>query len=344
MSVTTYTPYLFSIDGLHDSAIQADPGSTNPYLFGADRYAAQREYAVTVVFGQKPTAPPPNTLYTTNEDGSKSGTSFRIAYRVYRPDLGMDDKGGVPLPRITVNVPGGPSFDVPDCTVPGLPPNGLNDAVANADGAAAGPPWPGTDPPIWHRFYNGLTSAATLTDNGVTGTQVSDGLNSQIMAHSSRGGFLDNPDNAYVYAGFSRGYGSVVVVHAQLPTFAATYPSAATMPGPTQLRYWSLCSYELASERFYGCLADDEMQTDATGAYTIVYSDPADRPACAANWLPFGPAPESLLIMRNMLPDPSFTNAIQNAGYCTEATDMGPYYPAASYTTKAALEATGCQA
>ena len=48
--------------------------------------------------------------------------------------------------------------------------------------------------------------------------------------------------------------------------------------------------------------------------------------------------------MRNMLPDPSFTNAIQSAGYGTEARDMGPYYPAARYTTKAALEASGCQA
>ena len=60
------------------------------------------------------------------------------------------------------------------------------------------------------------------------------------------------------------------------------------------------------------------------------------------NWLPFGPASESLAIMRNMLPDPSFTNAIQFARYGSESQDMGAYYPAGQYTTTSAFEATGC--
>src|SRR5438309_7331821 len=102
MSFTTYTPYLFSVDGLHDSAIAPDPGSTNPYLPGADRSATPRAYTVTAVFGQKPASPAPNSIYTTSADGSKTGSSFRIVYRVYRPDVGLDDKGGVPLPQITV--------------------------------------------------------------------------------------------------------------------------------------------------------------------------------------------------------------------------------------------------
>jgi len=347
MSLTTYTPYLFSIDGLHDSAIAADPGSTNPFLPGADRYATPRNYTVTVVFGQKPAAPAPNTLYTTNEDASKKGAAFQLAYRVYRPDKGKDDRGGVPLPKITINMPGGQAIPVPECDIPGLPPNGINDAVANTNGAPGGPPWPGTGPPTWHRFYNGLTSAATLTDNGATGTQISDGMNAQIMQQSSKGGFLDNPDNAYVYTPLSRGYGSVVVLHGKLPSFADTYPHARTMPTGTQLRYWSMCSYELAAERYYGCVADDEVAPDANGYFTLVLSDPADRPAnatthCNVNWLPFGPAPEAVAIMRNMLPDPSFTNAIQFAGYGTEAQDMGAYYPAGQYTTKSSFEASGC--
>jgi hypothetical protein len=347
MSLTTYTPYLFSIDGLHDSDIVAHAGSSNPYLPGADRYAVPRNYTVTVVFGQKPATPPPNTLYTTNADGSKTGSNFRLAYRVYRPDKGKDDRGGVPLPQIIVNLPGGQAIPVPQCDLPGVPPNGINDAVAKANGLPAGAPWPGTNPPVWHRFYNGLTSAATLTDNGVTGTQLSDGMNAQIMQQSSKGGFLDNPDNAYAYATFSRGYGSVVVLRGKLPTFANTYPHARTMPTGTQLRYWSMCSYEVASERYYGCVADDEVAADRGGFFTLVLSDPADRPgnakpACNVNWLPLGPAPESVAIMRNMIPDPTFTNAIQFARYGSEAQDMGAYYPGGGYTSKAAFEATGC--
>ena len=54
------------------------------------------------------------------------------------------------------------------------------------------------------------------------------------------------------------------------------------MPTGTQLRYWSMCSYEVASERYYGCVADDEVATDVNGFFTLVLSDPADRPANAA--------------------------------------------------------------
>jgi len=119
------------------------------------------------------------------------------------------------------------------------------------------------------------------------------------------------------------------------------------MPGGTQLRYWSMCSYEVASERYYGCVTDDEVATDRDGFYTLVLSDPASRPsnakpACNVNWIPFGPTPGSVAIMRNMLPDPTFTNAIQFAGYGSEAQDMGAYYPAGQYTTKSGFEAAGC--
>src|SRR5947209_2137992 len=88
-----------------------------------------------------PTPPPttgsPTSLYTTSADGSRAGDSFELAYRVYRPDKGKDDKGGVPLPGITLNLPGGTSVAVPQCSLPGVPPNGLNEAVANTS-----VPWP----------------------------------------------------------------------------------------------------------------------------------------------------------------------------------------------------------
>jgi hypothetical protein len=288
-------------------------------------------------------------VYTTSTDGARSGDTFELAYRVYRPDKGKDDKGDVALPQITINLPGAPGISLPPCSIPGVPPNGLNDAVANAATPwPAGPPWPGTNPPVWHRFYNGLTSAASLTDNGLTGTQIADGMRGPIMDRSSKGGFLDNPDNAYVYAMFSRGYGPIVVLNGKLPTFASTYPHARKMPAGTQLRYWSMCSYEIAAERYYGCVSDDQVKPDANGDFTIVISDPADRPAnargaCNVNWLPAGPAPESVAIMRNMLPGPSFVNAIQFARYGSEAQGLGPYYPGGRYTTKAAFESLGCR-
>ena len=58
----------------------------------------------------------------------------------------------------------------------------------------------------------------------------------------------------------------------------------------------------------------------------------------------WGPLSNSLLIVRNMLPAPTFLQAIQNVRIGFEAQDMGPYLPATTYTTTAAIEAMGCPA
>jgi hypothetical protein len=339
MSFTTYANGQ-SVDGLNDQRIVPDPGSANPFLPGADRTVLARNYTVTAVFEQRPPNAPDNTLFTTNEDGSKSGRTFVITYRVYRADLGENDRGGVPLPTITVNLPSGGTYELPECDLPPIPPNDVNDTIAQAS-----VPWPmlfgypGTNPPTWHKFYNFQTSIAQgFTDNGATGTAISDAL-FPVTTQFPKGGFLDNPDNNYVSAFLNPGFGPVVVVKGTLPTFAATYPNATSMPAGVQLRYWSLCSYEALSQRYLACIADDEVQIDADRHYTIVVSSSANRPGCASddamnvNWLPAGPFSDTLLILRNMLPDSSFTNSIQQAGYGTEKQDMGAYFPDARYVT-----------
>jgi hypothetical protein len=123
--------------------------------------------------------------------------------------------------------------------------------------------------------------------------------------------------------------------------------------GSGQLRYWSLCSNEAFSQRVYGCVRDDQLPPsayDSNGDYVVVVSDSADRPtglpaACPVTWLPAGPAPDTVLILRNMLPDPTFTEAVQDAGYGDAAnhfqvTGLGPYYPVGRYyTTTASFDA-----
>ena len=85
---------------------------------------------------------------------------------------------------------------------------------------------------------------------------------------------------------------------------------------------------------------------DDQGRYTVVVSTAADRPAstrepiaCRCVWLPWGPSGSVVMIMRNMLPDPTFTNAIQFAHYGSEAHDLGAYYPAGCYMTAAQFDA-----
>jgi hypothetical protein len=348
MSFTSYNPALQSADGLNDQAIAPDPGSTDPFLAGASRRATHRSYTATVVFGRRPASPAPNTLYTTSADGSRTGDAFQVFYRVYRPDRGLDATGAVGLPSVTVNLPGGSHTTLPACSYPAVPPNGVNTTVADASlPYPPTRPYPGTDPPTWHKFYNGLTSLAELTDNGATGASVSGQATSAMMARTPGGGFLDNPDNKYVFTLLRPAAGSVAVIHARLPTFAQTYQGQPVM-GTGQLRYWSLCSNEAATERFYACVTDDQVATDPTGSYTVVVSSAADRPpnarpACGVNWLPAGPAPDTLLIMRNMLPAPSFANSVQAARYGHEAQDLGPYFPSTSYATVATVRALGCR-
>ncbi len=348
MSFTSYNPVLQSADGLNDQAIAPDAGSVDPFLAGASRRATQRNYTATVVFGRRPASPAPNTLYTTSADGSRTGDAFHVVYRVYRPDRGLDPTGAVGLPSVTVNLPGGTHTTLPGCSYPAVPPNGVNTSVADSSVPyPASRPLPGTNPPTWHKFYNGLTSLAELSDNGATGTSISGQATPPMMAHTPGGGFLDNPDNKYVFTLLRPGAGSVAVIHARLPTFPRTYEGQPTM-GTGQLRYWSMCSNEAATERFYACLTDDQVVTDHAGNYTVVVSSAADRPpnarpACGVNWLPTGPAPDTLLIMRNMLPAPSFVDSVQAARYGHEAEDLGPYFPATSYSTAAAVQASGCR-
>jgi hypothetical protein len=83
------------------------------------------------------------------------------------------------------------------------------------------------------------------------------------------------------------------------------------MPSGQQLRYWSFCQYEPATQRVIDCRSDDRVQVDPDGTYTVVVSTAAQRPSCARNWIAWGPTTQGLLIYRHMLADPTFAGAIQ---------------------------------
>jgi len=356
ISLITYDPALRAVDGLNDQGIGPDPGSSNPFLAGANRTVTMRAYTVTVVFGQVPATRQPNTIYTTDADGAHVAPFFLVVYRIYRVDqaydLQGDITGGVPLPKVTYNAPGAAPATLPDCPYPPVPPTTINQQIANAGSPASSPlfQYPGTNPPTYHKFYNLPTSLTQApTDNGYTGTTIGDAASVYTMQLPS-GGFLQNLDNAYVFAQLTHGYGNVAVVHGQLPTFPETYPNATTM-GTGQLRYWSLCTNDGPSERYYGCLNDDKLHLDANGYYTIVISTDAARPVCTqppptgplpcADWLPWGPNGAVLVILRNMLPDPSFANSIQAYNFTsppngpTLPQSMAVYYPCTGYYSPA---------
>ncbi|MBV9293033.1 MAG: hypothetical protein JO222_11340 [Frankiales bacterium] len=336
-SFTSYDTALRSADGLPDVSIAPDKGSINPFVAGAWRPAKKRNYTVHVIQGAPPRHRAKNTLYTSSSDGQRTGTTFLVALRIYEPDRGYGDNGGVALPTVAINSASG-TTTLPGCEQPTAP-TGTNKTLSQQSAPYRNSG--GSDKAIdWHKFYN-LPSAFAMA----TGQK---SLVGAARSTTPKGGFADNPDNKYVSAVVSTATAPAIVIHARLPITPVTYRHERRMQ-PAQLRYWSMCSNELATERFWGCVMDDQLPLAADHTYTIVVTAAADRPknarpGCGIAWLPAGSGEDTVLIERNMLPDAAFPHSIQAARYDHEQHDLGAYYPTAHYESIAQVEKLGCHA
>ena len=354
ISFTSYTPQTQALDGVNDLNIDPDPGSVNPFVPGAARYLpdTRRHYTVTALAGQRPDGRH-NTVYTTSRDGSHTAPDFNIIFRTYRPDSGFSPGGGEPLPSVTWNVNGQhiPVGDSSQCSDSNtLASDQFNQGVAETSlpTVLPGGCYPGRNPPLWHKFLNLPSSYVQGTDSTCpTGQGASDTVY-PVSSHLPTGGFLENLDNKYISALLNADYfGPVIVIQSRIPSTPDTFNHAAVM-GSGQLRYWSMCTNDPISTRFFGCLMDDNtVRLDAAGDYCLVISSSANRPRNAdvrhhVNWLPYGPLHTDVTIERNMLPSADFAQSIQRAGYGTEPHDLGVYFPAAKYVKVADFERTGC--
>jgi hypothetical protein len=344
ISFQTYSAGLQVLSAIYDAQILPDPGSSNPYVPRADRTAAHRNYTVRLVAGRPPAGGgPPNTIYDTNPDGSQSGHG--LAYRIYLPDHGSGPFGGVAAPDLTLVLADGSRIPLPRCPDPGVD-TGTAPALAGL-GLAASLPAAGLlaySTPVWHKYVNAPTSYALgFTDNDRTPPGVGDavaGVTQQLPS-----GLGENAHNKYVYTYLSQEYGQVAVFHAKLPTTPRTYDGERRM-GSGQLRFWSMCTGNRTTQSI-GCLVDKDVPVDRNRVYTIAISTRAARPAnavaaCGVAWLPWGPEPKGIVLMRNMLPAPDFANAIQNATPGTELQTLGSYYPVGRYYTTTKFEQLGC--
>jgi len=104
MSVNAYGKVLgvdhAAVDALDDTAIQPNPGSINPYLPGADRYAANRSYTLTMTDGVASDEPNVIDAPATNEAAQE------LIYRVYLPDA-ASDRSAASLPEPVLTLSGG---------------------------------------------------------------------------------------------------------------------------------------------------------------------------------------------------------------------------------------------
>jgi hypothetical protein len=339
-SFNSYDELFRPVDALADVEIRPEAGSTNPFLAGNRRDLPRRDYVVRVVSDPAPATRAPNTVYL----GSAGRPSFAgsVVYRVYLPDRGRSQFGGVGLPEVALRLPDGTEIDQPAaCTAQTNQPS---TGVTRTDQRSSAPALPNYTTakahPDWERFFNVSRTVAR---------QFSQDL-AEAQGDEQRGGFFSDAKNAYVYAFMAREYGDVLVLHGRLPRVPATYDGQRVF-GPGQLRYWSMCS---ASVQPYGvtdtigCVNDSALATDRHGWYTLVVSTPEARPAnarrgCGVTWLPFGARPTAALIMRNQLPSPRFAHAVQRVSKPGQEREvMGDYLPRGGYTSTARFERRGC--
>jgi hypothetical protein len=359
---------------LYDNQIKPDPGSTNPFLPGANRNATHRSFTVTMVDAPDPGPghEAPNTVYG-GVTGQAPGTgAMLLVVRVYLPDRGRDYTGGVGDPTATYVAPNGTtSTSQAACTDVSAKPGEQNltnvnpilfpeSKVKSLLALSSSPEHPAVKDAVWYKYFNpqwmlapyyaGTSDASMISSLPTTGT-----------------GLGANPANGFALTWLDRRFGpnheghNIAVLTGKLPTTPATYAGEAKMQGGTQLRFWSLCNNQgLTSGATTGqCLFDEEVPINAQRDYTIVLSLPQDRPKnatakCGVAWMNYGTAgdgytrPDStLLILRNLATTahPAFKNAIQNiATPATVKSTMGAYLPTVTYTDAKQFQHTGCTA
>src|SRR3989442_104691 len=166
----------------------------------------------------------PNTIYL---DPAKNPRGL-LTLRVYVPDKGRDMTGGVGLPQVTwepTSSTGPPPTTSPCRTLEKPSSSTITGAYGGLAGADTGPPYPGRNPPVWHKFVNLCQSGADLLFDNQVGDQLPQ-TGQSPCGHFGSGGFLSNLDNAYAYAFISRGFRGLLVFHCPAPTFPPTYPNA----------------------------------------------------------------------------------------------------------------------
>jgi hypothetical protein len=351
MSFNVYDNIQRPLDALADVELKPDRGNSNPFLKGAARTVKRRSYTAFIDFGPIPKKRARNTLYTGTGQGGTPNFDGTFIYRVYVPDRGRDESGGVGVPTVTLESTTSGQSPPPSACTNFAKPSGasVNNQVAASNGLPVAQPSPGRSPPVWRKFVNLPRSfAETILDNPYTDPFRMAYEASAAYDLGGSGGFLSNLHNAYLYTPIAKDNGLVLATRMRAPTFPNTRPPALRMPGG-QLRYFSLCQNETQTQRFIACKTDDQTTINPDGFMNYVVSTPAERPAnarpqCGVTWIPWGPQAGGVLIYRHMLPNPSFAHAIQRVpAQGKEKQVMGAYFPVSRYyADKAAFEKLGC--
>jgi hypothetical protein len=170
--------------------------------------------------------------------------------------------------------------------------------------------------------------------------------------------------HTFLISGASVESGEVVLIRGKAPKAPRTVAAARTMGSYDEMRYYSLClsigRQKLEVNLVLDCVMDENIAVDQDGNYTIVIGADADRPAnarkeCGMTWMPWRTALGSLVFRFQSTAESIWTYAPQRVRWADAdpllrtydpgalRKGMGPYYPDARYSKKAAVEQLGCR-
>jgi hypothetical protein len=307
-----------------DKSIIPDPGSTNPFLPGADWNADNRNYTIKI----RSTPPPQGSEHFVPEAGNnilyagtlKDGTPNRFGFfglRIYVPSIGYDKTGGVGLPKIIYCAAKKDSRNTNNCGTidkTNEPENPLNPTNVFAKETSSKRCNHKDEPDCdltWSRI-------------GVIATRIL------------------QPDLNTIYIlsdQIKRDPGKLLFIRWKAPTVPDTYHNIGVV-GNEDMRYWSMSFVTRVALLGLYTLSDFQAVIDKKGYVNLVISFGAQRPSCVttengftwvdASNLPLVPL---TLFYRNNQVSPGFPFSAKDVplGQVVQPEVMGEYYPCGNY-------------
>lgn len=318
-----------------DQALLPDPGSTNPFMPGADWNANNRKYTIRI----RSTAPPQGSSHFVPEAGNntfyagtlKDGTQNRfglLGFRIYVPSIGYDKTGGVGLPKITYCSAKknyrttGIAGNVDKTTLSDNPLNPAN--VFNKESFV-------------QRYCDIAAQNCDLTWSriGVIATRILQPDLNTIYTLSNQ---------------LKRDPGKLLFIRWKAPTFPDTYHNIGIL-GNEDMRYWSMSFITQVGLLSLYTLGDFQTIIDKKGYVNLVISFGAPRPPHVTtengfNWIDASKLPlvPLTLFYRNNQVSQRFPYSAKNIpeGQVVPPEVMGEYYPCGKYVNPLYFDSCCC--
>lgn len=312
---------LNNLPTLSDRDLDPDLGSVNPFRSDA-KAGAKNYYTAKLVFGPPPAEPEPNTRYVGVRKDGKSLNPYVInMLRLYGSDIGDGaNSGGVPLPAVTIyNAKGDVVQHFEECDL-------YAKGGANIRTALKFPALPIADhrarqEPVWSTSSNFEAPSDTMA----------------------------NADAQYLSTYYSERFGDIFVVRGKY--LSAPNTRAGESPGAAgyDVRFYSLCTYNIWAGHAVDCLLENEMAVDPEGYYTLVVAREEHRPSNLkeehATWIDWGGFLDGQITYRFVYRDNRLVQSIARGVVGqTVPSDVEPYVPVALPCTRALFEQGGWSA